>query len=289
MKIQSSLRRFIPMLGLTTLATWTATAQTTPGADWPTFNGPLRGTRFSPLGEINAANVKGLRPVARFDTGVTCSFQTGPVVVNGVMYLTTYKDTYAVNAATGALLWKNTLPIKASGLGSHRGAAVEGGRVFRGAGDGFVHALDAATGREVWKTKIAHAKRGESIPMAPIASNGMVFVGNAGGDVFGVTGRIYALDAATGKTKWRFDTIPTSGPAAATWPKKSAANPPTGGATWTTYSLDPASHVLYAATGNPAPDFRLDLHPGESLYATSIVALDARSGRLLAFIASEEL
>ena len=283
MKTTSDLCRFIPVLGLTTLATLTATAQTTPGANWPTFNGPLRGTRFSLLSEITTANVRGLRPVARFDTGVVSSFQTGPVVIDGTMYLTTFKHTYAIDATSGAMKWMHVLPIKKTPSNSHRGVAYEGGRVFRGASDGFVYALDAATGRQLWKTKIADAKKGESIPMAPIASNGLVFVGNAGGDMFGVTGRVYALDTATGKQAWRFDMIPKTGPAAATWERKSATNPPTGGATWTTYSLDPASQVLYAATGNPAPDFSAAMHPGENLYATSLVALDARSGRLLAY------
>src|SRR5207248_285155 len=109
------------------------------------------------------------------------------------------------------------------------------------------------------------------IPLAPIAWHGMLFVGNAGGDNFGVTGRIYALDAATGQQKWRFDTVPKTGPAAATWIKKSAANPPTGGTTWTTYSLNPDSGVLYMGTGNVAPDFSENLHPGENLYATCVV------------------
>ena len=257
-----------------------ASAQPNPGADWPTFNGPLRGTRFSPLSEITVANVGKLRPIARFDTGLISSFPTGPIVANGVMFLTTSNRAYAVNAATGKLLWKQTLPLK---VGAHRGAAYADGRVFRGAKDGFVYALDARTGRQVWKTKIADSKRGESLPMAPVAADGLVFIGNAGGDNFAVTGRIYALDAATGKQKWRFDTVPKSGPARATWPKQNAANPPTGGAMWTTYSLDPATKVLYVTTGNAAPDFRPDLRPGASLYTTSLLALDARSGRLLAY------
>jgi alcohol dehydrogenase (cytochrome c) len=144
-----------------------------------------------------------------------------------------------------------------------------------------VFALDAATGRGVWDVTIADRKNGESIPMAPIAWNGMVFVGNAGGDNFGVTGRIYALDVATGKQVWRFDTVPKTGPAAATWGKKI---PPTGGTHWTTYSLDPASGVLYICTGNPAPDFAIHLRPGENLYTTCVLALDAKTGRLLAYV-----
>lgn len=281
----SYLRRFSHSIaGLTALTAVCASAQAQTGADWPTYNGSLRGTRFSPLAEINTATVARLRPVARFDTGQTTSFQTGPVVVNGTMFLTTASRTYALNAATGQLKWKHDGPSAKTGTNTNRGVAFAGGRVFRGQSDGTVVALDAATGRGAWTAKIADIKNGESITMSPIAWQGMVLVGNAGGDNFGVTGRIYALDVRTGRQLWRFDTVPASGPVTATWSKRSAANPPTGGATWTSFSLDPASGVMYVPTGNVAPDFASRLHPGPSLYANCLLALDARSGRLLSYI-----
>ena len=223
-----------------------------------------------------------LRPVARFDLGFTSSLQTGPIVVDGTMFLTAFKRTYAIDAATGQLKWKQMQP-DAEGKGAHRGVAYMNGRVIRGSHNGLVYAYDAKTGRLDWETRIADPKKGEHVPMAPIAWNGMVFIGNAGGDKFAVTGHVFALDAATGKKMWQFDTVPTTGPAAQTWTAQSPDNPPTGGAMWTTYSLDPASRVLYVTTGNPAPDFVEKLHPGKSLYTTSVLALDARSGRLLAY------
>jgi alcohol dehydrogenase (cytochrome c) len=121
-------------------------------------------------------------------------------------------------------------------------------------------------------------------PMAPVAWNGVVFVGKAGGDNFGVTGRVYALDAATGKQVWRFDTVPDSAAVSSTWPKKSANIPPTGGALWTTFSIDTSTGVLYVPTGNAAPDFIEEMHPGENLYTTSVVALDSKTGSLLGYI-----
>lgn len=269
------------LLSTAVLAT-TAAAQA-PGRDWPTFNGPLTGTRYSPLAEITTKNVKHLRLAAHFDPGGTSNFQTGPVVIGGTMFLTTFADTYAINAATGQIKWKHLGTHQKSFLAGNRGVAYADGKVFRGTSDGSVLALNAATGETLWTTPIANTAGGESIPMAPIAWHGMVFVGNAGGDNFGVTGRIYALDAATGKQVWRFDTVPQTGPAAATWIKRSAANPPTGGTSWTTYSLDPASGVLFTATGNVAPDFAEALHPGENLYATCVLALDASTGHLIAF------
>lgn len=254
------------------------------GADWMTYNRTLQGDRYSPLKEITAANVRKLRPVATFDTGETVSFQTGPIVIDGTMYFTTYQTTYAIDAATGRRKWKRSHAVKQPGLGAHRGLAYASGVVFRGFNDGHFTAIDARTGALVWDKVISDAAKGESLPMAPIAWDGKVFVGNAGGDNFGVTGRVYALDAKTGKQIWVFNTIPDSGPAAATWTKKSPSNPPTGGALWTTFSLDPANGVLYVPTGNVAPDFAEALHPGESLYTSCILALDARSGTLLGYV-----
>jgi alcohol dehydrogenase (cytochrome c) len=120
--------------------------------------------------------------------------------------------------------------------------------------------------------------------MAPLAWNGMVFAGNAGGDNFAVTGRIYALSTADGHQLWRFNVVPDSGPARATWKNLSDRNPPTGGATWTSYSLDPEAGVLWVSTGNVAPDFLLSLHPGDNLYTTSVIALDAKTGTLLRYV-----
>jgi alcohol dehydrogenase (cytochrome c) len=252
------------------------------GVDWPTYNGNQLGDRYSTLHEITAANVHRLRPVARFETGTIASFQTGPIVVDGVLYCTTYKHTYAIDAATGKLKWKDVSDIKKTGLGSNRGAAFSDGRVFRGFSNGYVLALDATTGKRLWISKIADPKKGESIPMAPIASDGLVYVGNAGGDNYAVTGRVYALDASTGKQVWRFDTVPKTGPAAATWKNKSI--PQAGGATWTTYGLDTENTVLYVCAGNPAPDFDLGLRPGANLYTNCLLALDAKSGRLLGYV-----
>jgi alcohol dehydrogenase (cytochrome c) len=262
----------------------TANAQTSDG-DWTTYNRTYAGERFSPLKEITTSNVGKLRTVCTYDTGETVGFQTGPLVVGGVMYFTTFKNTYAIDAGTCALKWKHEHPFGGpEGLGANRGLGYLDGKLFRGANDGHVFAIDAGSGKTVWDVEIADPARGESVPMAPVAWNGMVFVGNAGGDNFGVTGRVYALDAATGKQIWRFDTVPDTAAVSATWAKRSADNPPTGGALWTTFSIDTSTGVLYAPTGNAAPDFIEQLHPGENLYTTSVLALDSKTGNLLGYI-----
>ncbi len=255
--------------------------------DWASYDRDYVGDRYSALSEINTGNVSGLRQICTYDSGVKTSFETGPVVVNGTLYFTTLDATFAINPETCKLRWKHTEPLTEAqrvGLGVNRGVAVADGKVFRGYDDGKVVALDAKSGRTVWSTPIAKHSNGETIPASPLVWNGAVFIGNAGGDNFGVTGRIYALDANTGKQKWQFDVVLKSGPAADTWTKKSAQNPPTGGATWTSYHVDPTTGVLWVGTGNVAPDFVEAMHPGDSLYTNSVLAIDARTGKLIAYI-----
>ena len=252
--------------------------------DWPAYNRDLQGDRFSPLQEINLTNVSLLAPACTYDTGENTSFEGSPVAAGGIIYVTTHNTTYAIDGATCQLKWKHAREAPHNRLNVNRGAVYYQGQVFRGSTDAHIYAMDAETGRQLWDTPIGDPARGETTPLAPIAWNGMVYAGIAGGDVFGVTGRIYGLDAKSGQIAWRFDVVPESGPARATWPKASPENPPTGGATWSSYALDTQRGILFVSTGNPAPDFQNELHPGDSLYASSILAIDARSGKLLGYV-----
>lgn len=252
--------------------------------EWPSYNGDLGANRFSSLSEINAANVKNLLRSCTYDTGETTSFQSGLLMVKGVIYFTTNTATYAVDASSCALKWKYSRPGGRGGLGVNRGLAWLDGKLFRGTGDAHVFALDGTTGKPAWEASLGDGANGDSVPMAPIAWNGMVFAGNAGGDNFGVTGRVYALSASDGHELWRFNVVPESGSARATWKNVTERNPPTGGATWTSYSLDADAGVLWVSTGNVAPDFLLALHPGDNLYTTSVIALDAKTGTLLRYV-----
>ena len=262
----------------------TATAASLQSADWVTYNGPLAGDRYSPLTQITAANIGQLQQHCVFDALEAVNFQSGIVAVNGVLYFTLFNHTYAIDATTCQQKWTHVRPEPDTFLMVNRGVAYGDGRLFRGTGDAHVLAIDAADGKQLWDVSIGDPKKGESVPMAPIASNGLVFVGNAGGDNFGVIGRIYALDAASGRVVWQFNAVPDSGPALATWPKASPKNPPSGGATWTSYALDQPNGILYVPAGNPAPDFAHALRPGENLYTNALLALDAKTGRLLAYV-----
>lgn len=256
--------------------------------DWPGYNRTLTSDRFAELSMIDRSNVANLRPVCTYDLGIDTSFQTGPIVVGRILYATSEKETFAIDAANCAEKWRVSETAPDSMLKVNRGTAYLDGRLFRGLQDGRVVAYEAETGKKLWETKIADAQKGESVPAAPIAWEGLVFIGNAGGDNYGVKGRMYALDAATGRQVWETYLVPkeeeresANSPMAQTAVKTWGNAPKVpigGGATWTSYTLDPASGLLYVPGGNPAPDFVKSLREGENLFTNSVVVLDARTG-----------
>ena len=289
-----------PAEALTTQINPTATAAAAPlplavvpavlQDDWPSYNKTLTSNRFSPLAQINADNVGKLKVLCTYDTGVHSAFNTGPIMVNGALIATTGYDIFSIDPATCRENWRtHESYTPAAPMLANRGAAYMDGRLFRGTQDARVLAYDFKTGKRLWATRIGNPKIGESAPAAPIAWNGLVFIGQAGGDSKGVKGRMYALDAKTGDIVWEFFLVPRTagdvirGPQgaspldASTWQNAPGA-PITGGATWTSYTLDPASGLLYVPGGNPAPDFVPQMRQGENLYSGSVVVLDARTG-----------
>jgi PQQ-dependent dehydrogenase (methanol/ethanol family) len=260
------------------------------GKDWLSYNKTLTSNRFSSLDEINRSTVPSLKVLCTFDTGVHTGFNTGLVEIDSHLLFASEYDTFAIDANDCHLLWRaHESYTPATPQGVNRGVAVLDGRVFRGTQDGRVIAYDLASGKRLWETVIAYASKGETVPAAPIAWNGMVFAGNAGGDIKGVKGRMYALDAATGKINWEFYLVPrspgdpTRGPKGAspldnsTWTTP-PGSPITGGATWTSYTLDPDKGLLFVPGGNPAPDFAISARGGANLYSGSVVVLDAKTG-----------
>lgn len=251
--------------------------------DWATYNRTLEGNRGSPLADIDTTNVARLVPICSFDLGERASFQSGPVVVGGTMYVTTAQRTYAIDAASCALRWKHTYnyrPHPDFDLKVNRGVAYADGRLFRGSNDGRVYALDARTGQTLWNVVAADVTKGETFPAAPIAWGDLVFIGNAGGDNFGVTGRMMAFDAHTGGRVWTFGLIPEVGEASRTWPPSTEVVPKGGGATWTSYALDTLAGSIFLAAGNASPDFLDQVRSGTNLYTYSVVELDTRLGTL---------
>lgn len=247
-------------------------------SDWPLYNGDFESTRFTLLSDITPQNIANLRPICAYQLPETVTFESGLVAVRGTLYFTTYESTYAIDAGNCELKWTARHPIGTiPAAAATRGVAFLDNRVFRGSYDGNVIAYDAATGEQAWITKLTAPNSGEFISAAPIAWNGMIFIGTAGGDSGSIC-HIAALDAKTGRILWNFPLVATgAAPGADTWPKGTRL---AGGSTWTTLTLDPKAGVLYVPSGNPVPDFAGEYRPGANLYTGSIVILDATSGTL---------
>ena len=150
--------------------------------DWPSYNRTVNSDRYSPLGEINAANVAKLKVLCTYDVGGYKAFESGLIMVNNALIGTTEFDIFSINPATCALKWRTHEDYPPALLPSNRGAAYLDGMLFRGTQDGRVLAYDFKTGKRIWETTIADPKHGESVPAAPIAHDGVVYIGNAGGD-----------------------------------------------------------------------------------------------------------
>ncbi len=254
-----------------------------PGS-WLTYSGSYSSQRFSSLREITPDNVGRLRATWVYQIQSPGLVETTPLVADGMMILTEPPNNVtALDLKTGRSLWswRHPLPEDVRTLGFppvNRGVAWLGDTVYVGTLDAYLFALDAHSGAVRWQTQVADNKTGHSITAAPLAIDGKVIVGISGGEA-GIRGFLDAYDAATGKLLWRFWTIPGPGePGNETW--KGDSWKTGAGATWITGSYDPEIDTLYWGIGNPGPDWNGDVRPGDNLYTSSVVALDATSGKL---------
>ena len=249
-------------------------------AQWGTYNKAYNGQRFSTLSSINTKNVNMLRPVCSAQLGDAGAFQSSLLVINNTLYVTTASTTVALDASTCDIRWQHIYHYMQTPVFSvNRGVAFSNGVLFRGTPDGRLLAIEATSGKTIWTVKTADPLVGEFISGSPIVWRGKVYSGIAGSD-WGIRGRMTAFDVKTGAEVWRFNTIPMGTEAGAeTWKTADTAKLG-GGGTWTSLTLDPQTGELFVPVGNPAPDYRPDLRPGDNLYTDSIVVLDAASGRL---------
>jgi alcohol dehydrogenase (cytochrome c) len=253
--------------------------------NWPHYGGQHSSWRHSALSQVNASNVNKLTPIWAFQTGDSDGgLQVTPVVVDGVMYISTAHNwVYAIDAASGRRIWKfvHKLPQGFNTFyGPHsRGVVVGHGLVFLGTLDNHVVAIDQKTGREVWNVNVEDANQcGCNITAAPQLVKDKVIVGVTGGDS-AHRGYIHAFDARTGRLAWRFWTIPGPGEKGnETWAGDSWKYG--GGSTWMTGSYDAELNLIYWSVGNPAADFYGGSRKGDNLYTDSVVALDADTGKL---------
>jgi alcohol dehydrogenase (cytochrome c) len=251
--------------------------------DWPGYNGQTTGSRYSQASQINKGNVARLVPKWMFSLPNTPPLQVTPVVVDGVMYVTSANQCYALDAGSGRQIWQYSRP-RTKGLignaagGANRGVAVAGDRVFMVTDHAHVIALNRATGALLWETEMADWRQNYNATGAPLVVGSMVISGSSGGDE-GVRGFLAAFDQATGKELWRFWTVPAPGePGSETWQGGGIAHP--GATTWLTGTYDAELDTIYWPTGNPTPDLYGDDRQGDNLYSDSIVALDAKTGKL---------
>jgi len=273
------------------------------GKNWLHVNGGYSQQRFFPGNQINTGNVSKLKPAFMFQTQVLESMETAPVVIDGVMFLTTsYNHIHAIDATTGKEFWhyKHKMgPITVYCCGpNNRGIAALDGMVYMATLDAKLVALDMKTGEVKWETQIADPEKGYSETMAPLAVDGKILIGTNGGE-YGIRGFVKAFDAKTGAEAWTFHTIPETGHEGV-WAKNDATGrdmlrnidaekqelaanggdfyQTLGGGVWMTPAVDLATRTIYFTVGNPSPDLYGDIRPGDNLYTDSIVAVDLDSG-----------
>ena len=264
-------------------------------------NGNYDQTRYYPGKQINASNVGKLRPAWIFQTEVKESLETTPIVVDGVMYVTTsFNHVYAINAKTGEEYWhyKHKMgPVTTYCCGpNNRGVAIYKDKVYMGTLDSQLVALDAKTGSLLWQTKIAEPELGYSETMAPTAVDGKILIGTNGGE-YGIRGFVRAYDAETGKMLWNFHTIPEN--SVGVWATHDATGKDMhrdiaaekealkklgdpyktlGGGVWQNPAVDLKNKRIYFVVGNPSPDLDGSIRPGDNLYTDSLVSLDLDTG-----------
>jgi PQQ-dependent dehydrogenase (methanol/ethanol family) len=265
-------------------------------------NGNYAQTRYYPSRQINVSNVSKLRPAWIFQTEIVETMETTPIVVNGIMYVTTaFSHAYALDARTGEQIWhyKHKMgPITTFCCGpNNRGVAVFQDRVFLGTLDAKLVALDAKTGKVVWEVQIADPELGYSETMAPTVVNGKVLIGTNGGE-YGIRGFVKAYDWQTGNQLWQFDTIPEN--SVGVWAKSDATGrdmlrdigaekvalaklgdpyKTLGGGVWQNPAVDLELNRIFFMVGNPSPDLDGSIRPGDNLYTNSLVSVDLDTGK----------
>jgi quinohemoprotein ethanol dehydrogenase len=275
------------------------TAMSPASVDWPNHGGPVDESGYAGLDQIDRANVGRLGLAWSLDLPGEVTLEATPIEVGGVLYFSgSYAAVYAVDAVTGRLiwkydphLWKRNSPKLRMMFPANRGVAYADGRIFVCALDGHLTAIDARTGTALWDVQTLPETSGHYSTGAPRVFHDKVIIGNAGSDA-GNRGFVSAYDQATGKLAWRFYTAPGS-------PAENAGDPVqemaartwtgqwwktgTGGGPWNGITFDPELNRIYVGTGNSGPYDPRIRSPGggDNLFLTSIVALDADTGKYL--------
>ena len=254
------------------------------GANWPSYNGDYTGRRYTSLAQITTRNVNQLRAQWVFHAPNSSHLEGTPVVMNGLMFMTSANDAWALDARTGRIVWHYSRPVTQglvddASAHHNRGVALWRSRVYMLTDNAHLLCLDSRSGHLLWD--VAYAPKGNKnygATGAPLVVKDKVLVGSSGGDD-GVRGFVAAFDAETGKEKWRTWTIPAPGEfGSSSWPGDMYLRG--GGTTWMPGTYDPELNTVYWGTSNAAPDFDGSVRPGDDLYTACVLALNADTGKL---------
>src|SRR6266545_4090000 len=260
--------------------------------NWPMYHRTYDGYRYSPLAQINKANVKDLTVAWVHQAGaIVQGLESTPIVIDGVMYyIASNNRVFALDAATGKEIWHYYAkldPVVSTLFFQpyNRGVAAGHGKIYFGTLDGRVIALDMKTGKEAWVTTLLDTKKCScNFTGAPLVVKDKVILGQTAGEL-PIQGKIFALRTADGQKAWEFNTIKND---PKSWGGDSGKFG--GGGGWMTGSYDPELNLVYWGTANPAPDYDWGgARPGDNLYTSSVLALDPKSGELIGRNAPREV
>lgn len=261
--------RLFLILSLATLAA-AQSADSPPVDNWLTYHGDYTGQRHSRLAQITPDNVGHLQRVWRFQTGQTQAIKASPILKDGVLYITTPDNLWAIDARTGKERWHYQHPANNAFHIGHRGAAVWKDTVYLTTPDCHLIAFNAQDGKVKWNVVIADSNKGYWSSNAPLVVGNHVLVG-VSGDFDNVPGQLKSIDADSGKVQWIFYSTQPAG----------AGHGATGGQMWTTGTYDPQLNLVFVGTGNPTPVLNGAARPGDNPWTCSIVALNPDTGKLM--------
>jgi alcohol dehydrogenase (cytochrome c) len=240
---------------------------------WRLYHGDYSGRRQTPLTQITPENVSQLQQVWRWQAG-NQNIKASPILVDGVLFVTSPDNIWAIDARTAKELWHYTHPQNSAFHIGHRGAAIYKDTVYLSTPDCHLIAFEAKTGKKKWDVLIADYKKGYWSTNAPLVVGNHVLVG-VSGDFDNVPGQLKSVDAETGKTQWIFYSTPPPGE------KEPASGGATGGQMWTTGTYDPELNLVFVGTGNPTPVLNGAARPGDNPWTCSIVAINPDTGKLV--------
>jgi len=245
-----------------------------PADSWPTYHGDYSGQRHSRLTQMTPDNVKQITLAWAFQTGQAQSIKATPILVSGVIYVTTPDNLWAVDARSGRQIWRYAYPANDGFHIGHRGVAVHNDLVYLTTPDAHLLALDARNGDVKWNVTIADAKKGYWSTNAPLVVRDHLIVG-VSGDFDNLPGILKSFDPATGKLQWTFYSTPPPETA------NSVSGGATGGQMWMTGTYDPDLNLVYVGTGNPTPVLNGPVRPGDNRWTCSIIAINPDTGALV--------